>query len=334
MRWLVLLLLTLSVHASPLSWQGVSIVGKVGYWDVSVAKGTLQVTPSKTRAKKPTWLMPGFTDAHVHLALVDAKKVARGGVTTVRDLGWDPAAILKLQRANEPRVLLAGPVLTAPGGYPTQAGWCPATAALPVATEDEARAAVARLVKLPVQLIKVALEPRAGPTLKLPVLKAIVAEAHRHGLKVAAHVSTAAELEKALESGLDELAHFMFDDTVVPDATLERMVKAGVRVCPTLHIRPSAARLDNLRRFVARGGHVVYGTDLGNYGPPPGIDVVELELMAQAGMSTKQILASATTGRIETGQPADLLVLDADPLQDLSALKRLRQVVLGGVALD
>jgi len=325
----------------PLRWEGVSIAGKAGFWNVTAADGRLTVTPSKTPAPRPAWLVPGIIDAHVHLALVDARKVARGGVTTVRDLGWDPLEILKLQQRNQPRVLVAGPILTAPGGYPARAGWCPASTALPVAGEDEARAAVQRLVKLPVQVIKVALEPRAGPTLTLAQLKAIVTQAHQHGLEVAAHVSTPAELEKALAAGVDELAHFMFDDTSVPDATLDRMVRAGTRVCPTLHIRPSAPRLDNLRRFVARGGRVVYGTDLGNYGPRPGIDLTELELMGKAGMTPAQILASATTGlglqdrgRLETGQKADFLVLDRDPLKDLSALGELRQVILGGVPLD
>ena len=83
-----------------------------------------------------------------------------------------------------------------------------------------------------------------------------------------------------------------------------------------------------MRRFVARGGRVVYGTDLGNQGPPPAVDVEELRLLVEAGLRPGQALAAATSlaaahlglagaGRVAPGARADLLLVDGDPLADL-----------------
>jgi len=110
---------------------------------------------------------------------------------------------------------------------------------------------------------------------------------------------------------------------------------------PTLHIDPSPARRAGVRRFVARGGRVVYGTDLGNQGPPPGVDTEELRLLVEAGLEPGQALAAATSlsadhlgvaglGRVAPGATADLLLVDGDPLTDLNALSRVRLVTRDG----
>ena len=88
---------------------------------------------------------------------------------------------------------------------------------------------------------------------------------------------------------------------------------------------------------MAAGGRVVYGTDLGNQGPPPGIDVAELQLMVGAGMTPEQALLAATagaaahlrlagTGRLTPGARADLVAVRGDPLRDLRTLARVRLV--------
>ena len=74
-------------------------------------------------------LLPGFIDSHVHLQLSDAHRCLRGGTTTVRDLGWVPQVIFARRqtlRSSGPDILAAGGILRQPGGYPSQAGWCPA----------------------------------------------------------------------------------------------------------------------------------------------------------------------------------------------------------------
>ncbi|HEY7875124.1 MAG TPA: hypothetical protein VIG64_08385, partial [Actinomycetota bacterium] len=96
-------------------------------------------------------LLPGFVDAHVHIGFHSPADVLRGGVTTVRDLGWPPEVIWPLARASQedefegPAVHAVGPILTAPGGYPSRAEWAPQGTALEVNEPDEARTAVDRV---------------------------------------------------------------------------------------------------------------------------------------------------------------------------------------------
>jgi imidazolonepropionase-like amidohydrolase len=290
-------------------------------------------------------LLPGFVDAHVHLGFYPPARVLAGGVTTVRDLGWPPERLAALRRgaadpAASPRLLAAGQILTVPGGYPTRAPWAPPGTARPVDGVAEAVAAVAELAGAGAAVIKVALDDRVGPTLPPAVLAAVVGAAGERGLRVTAHVGGAAEAAKALAAGVSELAHWPFDPAGLPDPLVDALAEAVVAV-PTLHIDPSPARRAGLRRFVARGGRVVYGTDLGNQGPPPGVDVAELRLLVSAGLDQGRALAAATsvaadhlglvgTGRVVPGARADLLLVDGDPLDDLAALGRVRLVARDG----
>ena len=275
-------------------------------------------------------VVPGFIDAHVHLGFYKPAEVLAGGLTSVRDLGWDPdeAFAWKAQSGKAPawgpHTLVVGNMLTAAGGYPFQASWAPSTTAA-VGTPEK----VDELADRGADFIKVTLQPGA-PTLDKASLKAVVAQAHKRGLKVTAHVAGLPELDKALDCGVDELAHMVFDSSSIPDTTIARMVKRGVVVIPTLRVNPSQERLDNLGRFARAGGRVVFGTDMGN-GGGPGIDVEELQLMTKAGMPAAKVLGSATEvsadwlamperGRVEKGAIADLLLLRGDPLKDWSVL--------------
>jgi imidazolonepropionase-like amidohydrolase len=291
-------------------------------------------------------LLPGIVDTHVHLDFYPPAQVLAGGVTTVRDLGWPAGRLAALREAAEvpgaasPRLLAAGQIVTVPGGYPTRAAWAPAGTARPVADATEATRAVAELAAAGAAVVKVALDDRVGPTLPGPVLAAVVAAARRHGLGVTAHVGTAREAEKALTAGVAELAHWPFDRRTLPEGLIARLA-ASVTVVPTLHIRPSPARRRGVRRFVELGGRVLYGTDLGNQGPPPAVDVEELRLLVAAGLSPAQALAAATSaaadhlglagaGRVTPGAAADLLLVAGDPLTDLAALASVRLVTRDG----
>ena len=274
-------------------------------------------------------ILPGFIDAHVHLGLVDAARVLRSGVTTVRDLG----APLGSLPTDGPRVLMAGQMLTARGGYPSRASWAPRGTAREV--NDDPEQAVAEQKAAGACVIKVALESHAGPLIEPATLRAIVATAEP--LRVTAHVSSLAMLERAIEAGVRELAHGLWSDEAIPASVIQEMVARGVTVVPTLHIDPSRARIENLRRFHESGGRIVYGTDMGNPPAAHGIDVDELRLMQAAGMTLDEALASATSraaaylgsvcGRIEEGAPADLVIVGGDPRADLSVLARPISVV-------
>ena len=295
-------------------------------------------------------LVPGFIDAHVHIGFAEPSDVLRGGVTTVRDLGWPPEVIFPLSsRSREvdfpgPAIYAAGPILTAPGGYPTRATWAPPATGLVVGSPDEARDAVGGLRDRGAAVVKVALNPPAGPTLDRATLQAIVDAAHERSLKVTGHVHGLDELAKAIETGMDELAHALMSPEEIPRDLLEAMVSRDMTVVPTLSIFSGDARdiaIDNVGRFRRAGGRVVYGTDLGNAGPRPGIDPSEVEAMSETGMSTEDIVRSATVtsadwlglpsiGVIAAGRQADIVGVPIDALEDPRLLARPRMVLRRG----
>lgn len=296
-------------------------------------------------------LVPGFVDAHVHIGFADPAEVLRRGVTTVRDLGWPEEAIFPLARASRspgfegPLVLAAGPILTAPGGYPTRAEWAPAGTGREVQGPDEAQAEVHRLVAAGAAVVKFALNPPVGPVLDLATLNALTAAAHEtEGMVVTGHVYGIDELVKAVACKVDELAHMLMSEEEIDDVLLRAMVASAMVVVPTLSIRSGADReiaISNLARFAAAGGRVVYGTDLGNEGPGPGIDRTEVRAMAGAGFSAIDVIRSATVdatshlgltskGVIEEGMDADVVAVPRDALEDPAALSDVRMVFREG----
>jgi imidazolonepropionase-like amidohydrolase len=286
-------------------------------------------------------VMPAFADRHVHVGLSDPGAIVRGGVTAVRDLAWPARDVFPLADLSEtpsfdgPLIRACGPMLTAPGGYPTGAAWAPAGTAHEVADAGEALEAVRDLQAAGAAAIKVSLNAETGPTLDDATLAAICEAAHAAGLLVTAHVQGAGQVDRALGAGVDELAHTPWTERLA-DRVVEACARS-LRIVSTLDIHSYgretpelATALDNLARFVLAGGDVSYGTDLGNGPIPPGVDVRELRLLARAGLSTDAIVTAATRAPFEPGAPADLLGLGMDPFDDLGAFQDLRLVVRAG----
>ncbi|MDP9066902.1 MAG: amidohydrolase family protein [Actinomycetota bacterium] len=299
-------------------------------------------------------VLPGFIDAHVHIGFYPPEQVLGNGVTTVRDLAWPPERIFPMVEAsrqpdyNGPSIHAAGPMITVPGGYPLTAGWAPEGTGVGVTTADEARRAVDDTIEQGATVVKVALNPPAGPTLPRELLEAVVEAAHAHGSKVTAHIYGLDELQKAVDAGVDELAHMLMSREKIPDPLLSRMVNEDVAIVPTLSVRYGRDKriaTDNLRRFVEAGGRVVYGTDLGNAGPRPGIDPREVKAMAKAGMTPLDIIRSATVGSaawlglddvgaLVVGMNADIVGLRGDPTTDVGALTDVAFVVRRTTVVD
>lgn len=193
-----------------------------------------------------------------------------------------------------------------------------------------------------------------GPAvLPQATIEAVVNEAHRAGKPVFVHPNTGADVVTSLRAGVDVIAHTTPNAGPWDAAVMEEMKAHHAALIPTLWIWKWYARHDRrsaedkvvetegeqLRAWIAGGGVVLFGTDLGAVDPDPS---GEYALMAHAGMNFRQILASLTTapaerfgksheqGRIAAGFVADLVVLKNDPEKNLLALTDVQYTIRGG----
>jgi imidazolonepropionase-like amidohydrolase len=308
-------------------------------------------------------ILPGFVNAHVHGGFQESnlKAWAREGVTTVRDLGARFHAGLFPNRdalnadPSNARLVAAGPMVTVPGGYPS-VPWGSASA-YPVASVQEARQEAGEILDTGANLIKIALERgdvfgTVIPVLSSEMAQEIVRVAHERGTVVSAHITAARDLELALAAGVDDVAHMAV--THVSDDVIEQLVSRGIYWVPTLELWNGvgggnlAAAQGNLSRFVSAGGTVALGTDFAGYSAPfdLGMPIREAGWMEEAGMTPMQVIVAATRnaaylcnmedelGTLEAGKVADLLVVNGNPLDDLTTvLADVRLVIHNGVVI-
>jgi imidazolonepropionase-like amidohydrolase len=319
---------------------GGTVVG-VGPADVEIDGGRI-VAVGTAAAGVPTvdvsgaFLTPAVIDSHVHLAyLPEGDALAAGGVAAVVDLA-SPTSFLAADHAPL-RFLGAGPMITAPGGYPTQ-GWGRGGYGIECADADAAVAAVDTLHGLGVGVVK--LPVTSAPVLDAEALAAAAARAHSYGLPVATHALFDADASAAATAGADVLAHTPVE--ALSDATIAAW--RGRAVISTLGaFGGSSAAVANLAALHDAGLTVLYGTDFGN-SRTAGIDGDELALLGRAGLTPAEVLAAATSapatfwgftdlGSITPGKAASLLVLRADPLVDPTALAAPSAVYLDGVRM-
>lgn len=236
-------------------------------------------------------VLPGVVDRHVHLGLVDRRLLAGSCVVEVHDLGWDPATVgqwaAAATREVGPAIRFAGPFHTAPGGYPSGRAWAPSAAVRHVASAQEAVDAVAAVAAAGGSFVKIALH--AGMSL-LPdaVLDALVRAAHHAALPAYVHAEGPGQAERAIAAGADTLVHVPWTE-VVPDRVVAAAAARTTWVS-TLSIHGAGSTdldraLDNARRFVAAGGRLVYGTDMGNGPTPVGVNGREIHLLGEAGLA-------------------------------------------------
>ncbi len=192
--------------------------------------------------------------------------------------------------------------------------------------------------------------------MSVEMVRASVKEAHRHRLPVFAHPQNSAGVEAAIQGGVDILAHTVPDSPEWTEQFVDRLTKAHMALIPTLTLYDFEARkggdsdeereqwirrmTGELRAFVAGKGQVLFGTDVGytNHFDT----TMEFDLMHQAGMDYRQVLAALTTnpserfgvashaGMIAPGYDGDLTILEADPAADVRNLARVRYTVRSG----
>jgi imidazolonepropionase-like amidohydrolase len=305
-------------------------------------------------------LLPGFIDLHGHplLGQVPPETILRHGITTIRDTGgplMPPSG-----GDGRLRLLSAGPILTAPGGYPIPV-FGPG-AGLEVPDVQTAHTAVNQLVAGGAALIKVAMEPGGSPGApwsehqlgspppwpipSLEVVRAIVEEAHAHGRIVSVHLSGPEGAARALDAGVDEWAHVPCEP--ISPKLVAHAAAAGVQVLSTLDTQSHCTGVaDNASQLVQAGIRLLYGTDLGHPDVPWGIDAQELQLMlnaARGALTPLEVLSAATArageqlglaplGRLVEGAPADLIGVRGNPLEQFKLLEYPDLVVSGGATI-
>lgn len=326
-------------------------------------------------------LLPGLIDAHVHLRDVARNEQAAAyGVTTMLDMLSTPPMIERLRddvgvHPNAADFRSAINAATSPGGHGTEYGFDPPTLSAP----EEAEAFVRARVDEGSDYLKIIMEP-SMPTLTDETVAALVEAAHRHDLITVVHVSYARDAKAAIEAGADGLAHVWWDDAAPAVADVVADHDAFVVATLTVHAsvagdEPGAALLDDERildRITGTGRSellatfprtrpamrgigaeavgllhdagvdVLAGTDAPNPGTTFGASLhQELELLVDAGLSTAEALAAATSlparrfdlddrGRIAEGLRADLLLVDGDPLADITSTRSIVDVWVGG----
>jgi len=357
---------------------------------VNFADATVIDLPNST-------VLPGLIDAHTHLtmdpghfgydslgisipreALIGAKNARvtlMAGFTTVRNVGADGYSDVALRDAiNDgdipgPRMLVSGPALGITGGHCDNdlLAYEYHSTAEGVADGVEAvQHKVREVIKYGADVIKICAtggvlskgdDPNAAQY-TLEEMKAIVAEAHRLGHKVAAHAHGAQGVIFASEAGVDSIEHGHLMD----DAAIATLKKNGTYIVPTLYLMDwnrenaekanlpdflqakmksvSAQGQKSLQHAFAAGLKVAFGTDAAVY--PHGLNAHEFAVYVRLGMTPIQAIRTATlnaadllgwsdkVGSIDAGKWADVIAVDGDPLADVTTLQQVKFVMKGG----
>ena len=290
----------------------------------------------------------------------------RAGVTAVRDLGDSRWAVVDRSRTGDgPTVVASGPPITSTGGHCwSMGGETSGVAALRRAVQERAERG-ADVVKIMASGgVMTPGTDMLACQFTLEEMRAVVDEAHRNGLPVTAHAHALPAIEQSLTAGVDGIEHcscLTDHGTHLPPELADRLVAAGTYVCPTLgrvpgidpppHVQARLAEvgasyedhLVHVTRLLAAGPVFVAGTDAG-IGPSKRHGLVPFGVvdLVGCGASPAAALAAATgvaaracgldrrTGRLAVGLDADLLLVDGDPLADVTALQRPRTGVSRG----
>jgi imidazolonepropionase-like amidohydrolase len=301
--------------------------------------------------------------------------IAVPGGTWFTDVGVRDAIRLGLMQG--PRMFVAGRMIVTYGciedDEPSWEGTPDHSIGKLCNTADEMVTEVRRQGKHGVNFIKMA-DSRSGESQMLAreEIAAVVGEAHRRNLKVAIHSRGAGSTRAAAEAGVDWIVHA----DLATDRDLEAVAKAGMPILPTatflsvvielgrkvgaeqvqLDINRMQRHYDLLGKLMHKarelGIRLLVGTDTGNnaFTPHGELHAKELEIfVTHGGYSPMEAIVAATrdnamavgldgqVGEIAPGRLADVIVLDKDPVADITVLqggKHLTRVIKDGRPVD
>lgn len=273
-----------------------------------------------------------------------------------------------------PRLFVTGAAFAAPGSHPATTiygknQWIRKRATVETDSPNGAREAIRRMADKKVDAIKIVHQGGCKhgepyffkvPALDMDVqilrlgrevMEAIIDEAHKHGLKVTVHTVDEEAAIEALSAGADGLEHGVVEERLRDDRVIELLLQNRASYVPTLWLirfeeRSAETRYANLRRVVDAGVKVVLGSDsFCGYGKFGENTLEEVERSAQAGIPAPQILRMATRnaaehlgasdlGTIATGKFADMILVDGDPMTDVSALRHVSTVIKNGEVIS
>ena len=316
------------------------------------------------------WIVPGLVDAHNHLGLDDPGAVSDeeierqaisdrdAGALLLRDCGSPSDTRWVQERDDLPRLIRAGRHLARTRRYIRNFGH--------EVEPEELSAYVAREAQAGdgwVKLVGDWISREAGdlaPSFPAETFADAVAVAHRHGAKVTAHCFGTEVLQGLLDAGIDCIEH----GTGLTADHVEQMAASGVALVPTVmqtgkfpefadggreKFPAYSATMEELysrRRDVLMAAHeagvqMYVGSDGG--GPSRhGHLAGEALAMAEMGLPVEDVLAAVSwrgrewlgwNGSLHEGAPADFVVYDRDPRDDLSVLYEPSRVVLRGVVV-
>ena len=327
---------------------------------------------SLTDSLGDTWIVPGLVDAHCHIGLDEHGAVPDevseaqaitdrdAGTLLVRDAGSAADTRWIDERDDLPRVIRAGRHLGRPKRYIRNYAHEIEPDELPAYVAQEAERGDGW-----VKLVGDWIDREVGdlaPCWPLDALRAAMDIAHAHGARVTAHVFGHEALPDLFEAGIDCIEH---GTGLTPDL-IDSMVAHRIALVPTvrqLDLFPDyaaageerfpayAARMrelharhkGTLRAAYDAGVSIYAGTDAGGV-LPHGLIGEEVLALADVGLSPADALGAASWharpwlgrpgGNLDEGDPADFVVYDADPLEDLAVLKHPKRIVLRGAVIS
>jgi imidazolonepropionase-like amidohydrolase len=297
------------------------------------------------------------------IGALHAKEYLEAGVASVRVVGHSGIAGdialrdgIRSGLVPGPRLQAAGRKLTPPGGQamylqPAVAKQILEQEFVTVSGPQEARKAVRENLAMGADLIKIVIDAGAGPFWKFRHLapedaKAIAEDAHRLGLRVAAHAVDKIAIQTAIDAGVDSIEHAF----LATDEQLQQMKDKGIFLVATdiPDNGGSAESKDRLQRGLKLGLKIAMGSDL--WSPISGktygqAALLDLEALQDEGMSNVDVIRSTTVNaaelmgwsdlvrQIAAGKLADIIAVSADPLQDVASLEHVRFVMKGAAVI-